>query len=106
MVKTTNSMQDHMLKHLQLYKIDCPIEDCEESYGGLESLRRHLNKKHKKQLSVMEKEEPDLWKKSRTPTPCTKEKPYHCESLENKDFVIHRDKGKLKKINQNTIPVY
>lgn len=72
---------DHMLKHLQMYKVDCPIEDCDHSFGCLESLRRHLNVKHKKNLSVMEKKEPDLWKKARTPTPCTKDKPYHCEVL-------------------------
>lgn len=63
-----------------MYKIDCPIDGCDKCFGTLESCRAHLNRKHKKNLSIMEKEEPELWKKARKPSKCTKDMPYHCES--------------------------
>ena len=79
-LKSKYEEYDHLLKHLQMYKFDCPFEDCDKCYGTLESTRCHLNRKHKKNMSVMETEEPELWKKTRKPSPCTEDQPYHCES--------------------------
>ena len=55
------------------------------------------NEKHNKQLKVMKTKEPELWEKARKPKPCTKEKPFHCESFEIKDFEYTEMIKKVKK---------
>ena len=76
-----NFLHGHMLRHLQTHQVDCPI--CGKSYGMMESLRKHLNDVHKKKMRVMEKEEPELWKKARKPVPCSKDKQYHVKVEKN-----------------------